>query len=140
MLTITASATKEGYNPGQGQTQLTVKPIVQKDITSPTVSVTVSPSLPYTTQTVTFTVTANDNEGGSGLATVELSVDGSLVQKWTTSGTHTCTDGPYYKGTHTFSVLASDNEGNEDDFKGSFRVISPTTPTFSVAVDYCGIW
>jgi hypothetical protein len=103
-----------------------------EDITPPTISVSIDPSDPDTTETISFTVTANDNAGGSGIANISLYVDGNLVQTWTTAGTHTYTDGPYSEGTHTYYVEAFDNAGNSarEPATGSntFIVSLPPTP------------
>jgi len=87
--------------------------ILEWDSVKPLVSVTISPQDPDTTQTVTFSVTANDDEGGSGIASVTLYIDGAPVQTWTTLGTHTYLGGPYSKGNHAYFAVAIDKAGNE---------------------------
>jgi subtilisin family serine protease len=82
------------------------------DTTPPTVSVTHSPTTPSSFQTVTFTITAQDNPGGSGIAYVKLYVDGNLVQSWSSAGTFTYVGGPYPEGIHTYYAVAADAAGN----------------------------
>jgi len=83
-----------------------------EDTTPPTVSVSIDPSDPDTTQTVSFTVTANDDAGGSSIDVFGLWVDGIPVETWTTAGTYSYTGGPYTQGTHPYHVEAIDNAGN----------------------------
>jgi hypothetical protein len=82
------------------------------DTIPPTVSVTHSPTTPSSFQTVTFTITAQDNPGGSGIAYVKLYVDGNLVQSWSSAGTFTYVGGPYSGGIHTYYAEAADAAGN----------------------------
>jgi len=88
-----------------------VNVVYPPDMTPPTVSVAHNPERPTTAQTVTFTVTASDE--GSGVAYVELYVDGNLVQTWNASGTFTYVRGPYPVGTRTYYAVAVDMAGNE---------------------------
>jgi len=86
--------------------------IYSPDTIPPTVSASNSPVTPSSSQSVTFTVATQDNPGGSGIASVELYVDNSLVQTWSSAGTFTYVGGPYPEGIHTYYVVATDKAGN----------------------------
>lgn len=64
----------------------------QEEMTPPTLSVSINPFQPNTTQTVNFAVTAYDNTRGIGIAEIRLRVNGESVT-WTTEGTHIYTVG-----------------------------------------------
>lgn len=100
------------------------------DITPPTISVNIDPSEPKTKQTVSFTVTANDNAGGTGIAKIDLYVDDEHIQTWTIAGTHGYIGGPYSRGTHTYYVEATDNVGN------SAREPTIESNTFTVTLSF----
>ena len=101
------------------------------DTTPPTVSVTINPTDPDTTQTVVFTVTAEDT-GGSGIANITLYIDDAPVKTWTAAGTYTYNGGPYSEGTHTYYANACDSAGNDcrDPSSGdkTFTVSPPPQP------------
>ncbi len=82
-----------------------------EDITEPTVSVTLTPENSGTAQRV-FSVSAEDDIQGSGIATITLYIDDSPVATWTTAGTHIYDEGIFSNGTHTYYVDAIDNAGN----------------------------
>jgi hypothetical protein len=84
---------------------------LREDLIEPTVSVTLSPSNPNLPPQ-TFTVTAEDDSQGSGIAKITLYVNGVPVAVWTTAGTHNYDAGVYSIGTHTYYVEAEDNAGN----------------------------
>jgi len=86
--------------------------IYPPDTIPPTVSASNSPVTPSSSQSVTFTVATQDNPGGSGIASVKLYVDNSLVQTWSSAGTFTYVGGPYPEGIHTYYVVATDKAGN----------------------------
>jgi hypothetical protein len=99
------------------------------DTTPPTISVAHSPTTPTTSQTVTFTVTAQDNPGGSGIAYVKLYIDNNLVQTWNANGTFTYIGGPYPAGTHNYYASATDKAGNTASTGvKSFVVITTPAP------------
>lgn len=93
------------------------------DWTKPTVSVTHSPTEPTDIQTVTFTASASDNIGITG---IKIYVDGSL-KKTCTSSPCSYTGGSYSVGSHTYYATAKDaaNNAGRDPTKGtkSFTVI-----------------
>jgi hypothetical protein len=84
---------------------------LHEDLTEPTISVTVTPENSDNAQRV-FSVTAEDDSQGSGLAKITLYVDESPVATWTTAGTHIYDEGVYSNGTHAYYVEAVDNAGN----------------------------
>jgi hypothetical protein len=108
------------------------------DTIAPTVSVSHTPTSPTTSQTVTFTVTSNDNVGGSGIASVRLYVDSTLVQTWTSGGDLTYQGGSYSAGTHQYYADTTDKSGNSarDPTSGtkSFTV-SSTSQNGTLSVD-----
>ena len=93
----------------QGTTAIVIS--LREDLIEPTVSVTLSPSNPNLPPQ-TFTVTAEDDSQGSGIAKITLYVNGVPVATWTTAGTHNYDAGVYSIGTHTYYVEAEDNAGN----------------------------
>jgi hypothetical protein len=85
------------------------------DVSAPTVSFT-APTASSVRGTTTVSVTASDETGGSGVASVAIYIDGAT----TASKTFTST-GPYDfswdtttvgQGSHTLSAVATDNAGN----------------------------
>ena len=110
-------ASKSGFSANDVQvtarsqqiTSITI--ILREDRNKPTVSVTVSPEDPVLPPR-TFTITAEDDIQGSGIAKVTLYVDDVPVAIWTTAGTHNYDAGFYSIGTHTYYVEAVDSTGN----------------------------
>jgi hypothetical protein len=111
------NASKSGF--GNNDVQVTVKSQqtavitipLREDLNEPTVSVTLNPEDSDIPQR-TFTVTAEDDIQGSGIAKITLYVDEVPVAIWTTAGTHNYDAGVYSIGTHTYYVEAVDNAGN----------------------------
>jgi hypothetical protein len=93
------------------QQTTSIKIILQVDLNEPTVSVTLNPANPNLPPR-TFTVTAEDDSQGSGIAVITLYVDDVPVAVWTTAGTHNYDAGVYSTGTHTYYAEAGDNAGN----------------------------
>ena len=82
---------------------------------------------------VTFTVTVDDEPGGSGINSVSLYVDEVLEKTWSTAGTHNYTSGPYSEGDHSYYVSAIDQAGNSADtetksFNLSWSLDATSTP------------
>lgn len=104
--TIEARATDAFGNVGTSG----VKTVTITDQTKPTVSVTAPTNGTTVKSSVNITATAADNSGGSGLAKVEIYVDGALKSSGTTSpltyswDTTALTDGT----THTITAKAYD--------------------------------
>ena len=93
------------------QQTVTVNITLVEDLTEPTVSVTMTFENEGSSQRV-FSVTAEDDLQGSGIATITLYIDDEPVKTWTTAGIHIYDEGSYSNGTHTYYVEAIDNAGN----------------------------
>jgi hypothetical protein len=108
---------KSGF--GNNDAQITVKSqqtssitiTLREDLNEPTVSVKLNPEDSGIPQR-TFTVTAEDDMQGSGIAKITLYVDEVPVAIWTKAGTYNYDAGVYSIGTHTYYVEAEDNAGN----------------------------
>jgi hypothetical protein len=87
---------------------------------------------------VNFTITANDNTGGSGIKNITLYIDGTPVQTWTTAGAHNYTGGPYSQGTHTYYAEVFDNANNKGrepaTGNNEFTVAQPPLPSWMLWV------
>lgn len=112
---------------------------VSNDALAPTVSVSVSPT-PVSgwnnTSPVTFTITAEDGAGGSGVASVSYAVDGGAQQ--TVSGA-SATGTVSGDGTHTVSYFATDKVGNSGTAQTQTVNIdtkAPAAPVFTVVPPY----
>ena len=86
---------------------------VPSDTTPPTVSLTVPASNATVSNSVTLTANATDNSGGSGVASVTFSVDGSVVgSDSSTPYTFNWNSLSTANGTHTILAVAQDFSGN----------------------------
>ena len=97
-----------------------------EDLTEPNVTLTIRPENSGAAERF-FTITANDNENGSGLSNVTLYIDEKAVATWTTGGTHDYSEGFFSIGAHTYYVEAFDNAGNV--------ARNPTSGSFEFAVE-----
>jgi hypothetical protein len=115
--TYSLNASKSGFCNNNVQATVisqqtaSIKIILQVDLNEPTVSVTLNPANPNLPPR-TFTVTAEDDSQGSGIAEITLYVDDVPVAVWTTAGTHNYDASVYSTGTHTYYAEAGDNAGN----------------------------
>ncbi|NHC15853.1 beta strand repeat-containing protein, partial [Motilibacter deserti] len=103
--------------------------IVTPDTTAPTVNAALSgpQSGGNYTGTVTVTLTATDNAGGSGVASVEYSVDNGAFTAYTAPITVSAV------GAHTVRYRATDVAGNVSQIGSStFTIVAPT-PTDTTA-------
>jgi len=86
--------------------------VVKIDKTPPTGSITHSPDTdckPSPQDSVTYTATGSDS--GSGIAKIEIYVDGNW-KKTCSSSPCSYTEGPYASGTHSYYAIIVDNAGN----------------------------
>ncbi len=110
-------ASKEGFGSAnvkvtvQSQQTATINITLIQDLIKPTITITITPENSGSSQRI-FTVTAEDDIQGSGIATITLYIDDNPVKTWTTAGTHIYDEGVYSNGTHTYYVEAMDNAGN----------------------------
>ncbi len=110
-------ASKEGFGSAnvkvtvQSQQTATINITLIQDLLKPTITITITPENSGSSQRI-FTVTAEDDIQGSGIATITLYIDDNPVKTWTTAGTHIYDEGSYSNGTHTYYVESIDNAGN----------------------------
>jgi len=82
------------------------------DITPPTVSVSISPATPNSTQTVTYMATASDV---NDISSISIYVDNVNVRTCASVTTCSYTGGPYaVNSTHTYYATATDNSPNRN--------------------------
>ena len=98
-----------------------------EDVTPPTTTHTFAPPSPngengWYTSPVTTTLTATDNEGGTGVASTEYSLDGGALQNYS-APFQVSTDGE-----HEIEYLSTDNAGNEEDAKSAQLMIDQAAP------------
>lgn len=86
-------------------------------------SINVSPASPDAGDQVIFTVNASDTT--SGVASIQISVDGSPVRTCNNATICSYTGGPYSVGSHSYSTVITDNAGNTDS--------TPCSGTFNVS-------
>ena len=95
----------------ESQQSASINLTLHEDAIEPTISVMLTPENSGAAQRV-FTITAEDDYEGSGIAEITLYVDDSPVSTWTSAGTHIYDEGIYSNGPHTYYVEAVDNAGN----------------------------
>nr|WP_307873007.1 plastocyanin/azurin family copper-binding protein [Actinoplanes ovalisporus] len=120
-----------GHSTMVGELVVTDGPGPDPDTTPPTVTATAAGTQDGDGNyvgTATVTVNATDNSGGSGVKTVEYSLDNAAFQAYTAPVAVTAV------GSHTFRSRATDNSGNVSAIGSlSFTVVEPapdedTTP------------
>jgi outer membrane protein assembly factor BamB/alpha-tubulin suppressor-like RCC1 family protein len=105
------------------------------DIIPPTTTLTLSGTLGTNglfTSDVTVTLTATDNEGGSGVASTEYSLDGTTWASYTAPFTITT------EGTITVSYCSTDNAGNVETPKQQIISIDKTSPDITIGTPQDG--
>ncbi len=98
------------------------------DITPPTTTIALSGTLgnnDWYTSNVQVTLTATDNEGGSGVKNTEYSFDGTNWNAYTVPFTMT------YEGTTTVYYRSTDNAGNVESTKSQTVNIDKTPPVIT---------
>jgi plastocyanin/regulation of enolase protein 1 (concanavalin A-like superfamily) len=81
------------------------------------------------TSPVTTTLTATDNEGGSGVASTEYALDGGATQDYS---------GPFQlstDGEHEIEYFSTDNEGNAETPKSAQLMIDQAAPMTTAELD-----
>ncbi|PYF97279.1 Copper binding protein, plastocyanin/azurin family [Georgenia satyanarayanai] len=140
--TVDFRATDVAGNTGEGSVSFTVvEPDVEPepDTTAPEVSAAVTGEQDEDgayVDSATVTITATDEDGGSGLDTVEYSLDGAEYTAYTEALTVS------EPGAHTVDFRATDVAGNTAEGSVSFTVVEPdvepepdtTAPEVSAAV------
>lgn len=96
------------------------------DLTSPTSSLTASPSSTWANTTVSASITATDNTGGTGVKEIHYTVNMGTEQVVTGASTSfTLTE----EGIHSIAYWAVDNAGNVEATKYATVRIDKTPPT-----------
>jgi hypothetical protein len=147
-VTTTKSCTEPFYNnwisikPGTNVLSATANGITKtlsitgRQWTTPTGSITVSPSNPTPSQQVTFTATASD---ASGIAEIKMQIGNTFVKTCppfspsSTSTLFNCeyTGGPYSEGTYTYSAQVTSNDAIITSISGTPLKIADKTPRCS---------
>lgn len=118
--TVTYTATDNAGNTSAPKTITVVS-----DTTAPTTSAVANPASP-SNQTITVTVTAQDEVGGSGVKSIATSVNGGPADS-ANGATKTLTFSA--EGTYTVTYTATDNAGNTSAPKTITVVVDKTAPT-----------
>ncbi|NHC47649.1 OmpL47-type beta-barrel domain-containing protein, partial [Motilibacter aurantiacus] len=131
--TVRFRATDVAGNVSQvGSTSFTIVAPTPTDTTAPTTAMTQSPAAPngqdgYYTSSVTVTLAATDNQGGSGVDRIEYKLDGAA--NWTTyTGAITMSA----DGQRTLVYRAVDKAGNAEADKSLSLRIDATGPVITV--------
>lgn len=108
---------------------------VTQDTTAPTTTAILSPpanSLGWNNSDVTVTLSATDNSGGSGVASITYSATGAQTIGSTTVEGASATVPVTQEGTTTLTYAATDNAGNTEDSKTVTIRIDKTQPTIAI--------
>ncbi len=123
--TVVVRASDNAGNTAEATETFTIVDGTQPDTTNPTVSAAVtgtqrSPGVYETSATVTITAA---DEGGSGLAKTEYSLDGGPFQSYSAPFSVSTV------GNHTVTARATDGAGNVAESTLTFQVVGSGTPT-----------
>ncbi len=118
-----------------GQVTPPPPPPPPSDTTAPSVTITSAPAAIINVTSASFSFSASDNAGGSGINRIECSLDGAAFS--------VCTSPKSYSGlavkVHNFQVRAIDNAGNISTVQSKqFEVKSATTDTIAPIIVITG--